>query len=77
MPVKVMRLEGERFELALEDSLFPKALKSIPHPPARLYGVGRPGALAEGLAVVGARRATPYGRGCAKQHQPVSPFATR
>ena len=30
MPVKVMRLEGERFELALEDSLFPKALKSIP-----------------------------------------------
>ena len=67
MPVKVMRLEGERFELALEDSLFPKALKSIPHPPARLYGVGRPGALAEGLAVVGARRATPYGRGCAKR----------
>lgn len=38
----------ERFELALEDSLFPKALKSIPHPPARLYGVGRPGALARG-----------------------------
>ncbi|WP_334098878.1 DNA-processing protein DprA, partial [Gordonibacter pamelaeae] len=67
MPVKVMRLEGERFELALEDPLFPKALKSIPHPPARLYGVGRPGALAEGLAVVGARRATPYGRGCAKR----------
>ena len=67
MPVKVMRLEGERFELALEDSLFPKALKSIPHPPVRLYGVGRPGALAEGLAVVGARRATPYGRGCAKR----------
>ena len=27
MPVKVMRLEGERFELALEDPLFPKALK--------------------------------------------------
>ena len=67
MPVKVMRLEGERFELALEDPLFPKALKSIPHPPARLYGVGCPGALGEGLAVVGARRATPYGRGCAKR----------
>ena len=29
MPVKVMRLEGERFELALEDPLFPKALKKI------------------------------------------------
>ena len=26
MPVKVMRLEGERFELALEDSLFPKEI---------------------------------------------------
>lgn len=48
MPVKVMRLEGERFELALEDPLFPKALKSIPHPPARLYGVGCPGALGGG-----------------------------
>ena len=57
MPVKVMRLEGERFELALEDPLFPKALKSIPHPPARLYGVGCPGALVEGLAVVGSRAA--------------------
>lgn len=67
MPVKVMELEGERFELAPEDALFPPALKTIPQPPRRLYGVGCPGALAEGLAVVGARRATPYGRGCAKR----------
>ncbi|MFR5091514.1 MAG: hypothetical protein ACLTDR_05325 [Adlercreutzia equolifaciens] len=32
----------------MEDPLFPKALKSIPHPPARLYGVGCPGALGRG-----------------------------
>lgn len=67
MPVKVMHLEGERFELDPDDAAFPAALKTIPHPPARLYGVGCAGALKEGLAVVGARRATPYGRGLAKR----------
>lgn len=67
MPVKVMHLEGERFELDPDDAAFPAALRTIPHPPARLYGVGCAGALKEGLAVVGARRATPYGRGLAKR----------
>lgn len=67
MPVKEMKLEGERFELSFDDEFFPGALRGIPQPPARLYGVGRPAALVEGLAVVGARRATPYGRGCAKR----------
>ncbi len=56
MPVKVMRLEGERFELALRIWLFPKALKSIPPPagapvrcgpaPARWPRTGRRGCAA-------------------------------
>ncbi len=68
MPVRQMRLDGERFEIALGDAGFPALLRAIPKPPARLYGVGSPAALGrEGLAVVGARRATPYGRSAAKR----------
>lgn len=67
MSVREMMLEGERFVIEPQDERFPKALASIPQPPKRLYGVGDAGALSEGLAVVGARRATPYGRGCAKR----------
>lgn len=67
MPVKYMQLEGPRFEVGLGDDDFPRPLRDIPKPPERLYGVGEPGALVAGLAVVGARRATPYGRGAAKR----------
>lgn len=60
-------LRGNRFELARNDGGFPVALRAIDRPPVRLYGVGHPEALQEGLAVVGARKATPYGRSCAKR----------
>ncbi|HIW77002.1 MULTISPECIES: DNA-processing protein DprA [Gordonibacter] len=60
MPVK-----GPRCELARDDARFPAALARIPDPPKRLYVVGDTAALQEGLAVVGARKATPYGIGCA------------
>ncbi len=53
-----MRLRGPRAELAPGDGAFPAALARVPDPPRRLYVVGDPGALQEGLAVVGARRAT-------------------
>lgn len=67
MPVKAMRLDGERFEIVRGDTAFPTLLRAIPRPPERLYGVGDPTALRAGLAVVGARRATPYGRSVAKR----------
>lgn len=60
MPVK-----GPRSELTWDDARFPAALARIPDPPKRLYVVGDTAALQEGLAVVGARKATPYGIGCA------------
>lgn len=62
-----MRLRGPRFELAPGDGAFPAALARVPDPPRRLYVVGDPAALQEGLAVVGARKATPYGTGCARR----------
>ncbi len=60
-------LDGERFELTREDVAYPAVLRTVPRPPERMYGVGNPAALKEGLAVVGARKATPYGRGCARR----------
>ncbi len=68
------KLRGPRFELTVNDELFPVPLTCIPNPPKRLYGIGDPYALTDGLAVIGARNATPYGRfaaqlfaGCAAQ----------
>lgn len=60
-------LEGPRCVLRLGDALFPAALRSIPRPPKALYVLGDPAALQEGLAVVGARKATPYGLGLAQR----------
>lgn len=50
MPVRSMKLAGERFELTARDAAFPELLRTIPKPPARLYGVGDPAALKAGLA---------------------------
>lgn len=58
-------LYGPRVELARGDELFPEALSRIERPPKRLFVVGDPAAMREGLAVVGARKATPYGLSCA------------
>lgn len=65
MVKRLERLEGPRYHLWPEDKEFPEALKRIDKPPESLYVIGDPSALSEGLAVVGARRATPYGISCA------------
>ena len=54
-----------RFELHRGSSEYPLALESTPDPPPILYGIGDPAILSPGLAIVGARRATPYGLKCA------------
>ncbi len=48
------------------DACYPEALTVVSHPPQCLYLIGDPDALQEGLAVVGARKATPYGLSCAR-----------
>ncbi len=50
-----------RFEIGLDDPRYPAQLKDTPDPPKRLYGFGQISALRPGLAVIGARKATPYG----------------
>lgn len=65
--VPAHRLAGARTVLRPGDALFPQALRDIPRPPKALYVLGNPHALQEGLAVVGARKATPYGLGLARR----------
>ena len=60
-------LKGPRFEIGREDARYPDALRAIDQPPKRLYVIGDPAALRPGLAVVGARKATPYGKSCARR----------
>lgn len=52
----------ERWEITPSDELYPASLKDLDNPPKRLYGLGDPTALASSsLAIIGARKATPYG----------------
>lgn len=54
-------LEGPRFEIGIDDTAYPSALLDADDPPKRIYGIGNPEVLVPGIAVVGARKATPYG----------------
>lgn len=60
-------IEGCRFEIGCEDPGYPAAFSRLADPPKRLYVIGDPAALEEGLAIVGSRKATPYGAGCARR----------
>ena len=55
-------LEGVRFILPYGGEDYPEQLMNIPDPPKKLYGIGNPQVLTCGLSVIGARKATPYGR---------------
>ncbi|MDO8879813.1 MAG: DNA-processing protein DprA [Coriobacteriia bacterium] len=59
-------MSEHRFTLRLGDKRYPAQLAETPDPPRVLYGIGDPSALVEGLGVVGARRATPYGLRCTR-----------
>lgn len=61
------RLEGPRCELQEGDGAYPRQLLDGEGSPPRLYVLGDPAALARpSVAVVGARKATPYGLACAE-----------
>lgn len=60
-------LQGARHVIDVASTAFPVALKVIPNPPEKLYVIGNPNALEPGLAVIGARKATPYGVSCARR----------
>lgn len=55
-------MEQVRWELSIDDDRYPQSLHDLERPPEVLYGIGDAEALSDrSIAVVGARRATPYG----------------
>jgi DNA processing protein len=52
--------------MSFQSSAYPEQLRALSDAPPVLYGIGDPACLVAGLAVVGARRATPYGTQCAR-----------
>ena len=56
-----------RFELTQSDADYPELLLQHEDSPQVIYGLGRESALQKGVAIIGARNATPYGISIAKR----------
>lgn len=62
------RLKGERHVIERHGVGYPVEFEDLSNPPEALYLMGDPSVLElSGLAVIGARRATPYGISCARR----------
>ena len=60
------QLDGPRFEIDIASDEYPAILRDTPDPPRVLRGIGNPAALRPGIAIIGSRKATPYGLACAE-----------
>lgn len=65
-------LSGKRFVLSHGCEGYPEQLLDIPDPPKKIYGVGDHQVLEMGLAVIGARKATPYGKSTAHKFSKIA-----
>ena len=54
------------WELHITAEGYPAHLRDGQRPPKMLFGMGDPATLVPGLAIIGARQATPYGLACAR-----------
>ncbi len=61
------KLEGQRLELYYGQQGYPESLMLIEDSPEILYAIGNIHALRDGLAVIGTRKATPYGASASYQ----------
>ncbi len=68
----VVKLKGPRYTLGRGQSGYPDSLMTIPDPPETLFAVGNLDALNDGLAIVGARKATPYGSSAARKFAAIA-----
>jgi len=62
----VPKEQRARFELVPDDAFYPEILSLRENAPHPIYGIGREDALGQGIAIIGARNATPYGKRIAK-----------
>lgn len=56
-----MKLNGQRHIIDIDSDEYPASLLDCRNPPEKLYVIGSRDALDTGIAIVGARKATPYG----------------
>lgn len=70
--VPVVKLKGQRYTLHMGRAGYPDSLMRIPEPPETLYVVGNLDSLCDGLAIVGARKATPYGSSAARSFAKIA-----
>mgnify|MGYP001123940204 CR=1 FL=1 len=56
-----------RWQIERGEAGYPFELEDLDDPPRVIYGYGDPDLLGGGLAVIGSRRATPYGLACARR----------
>lgn len=59
-------IKGPRWEIEKNSSRYPKSLLDLRNPPEKLYLIGDYRVLQNGLSIIGARKATPYGLSCAE-----------
>jgi DNA processing protein len=59
--------QSPRWQIERGEAAYPFELEDLPDPPEVLYGFGDPALLGGGLAVIGSRKATPYGLACARR----------
>lgn len=59
-------MRPERFELCSSDSAYPRHVLECDRAPECLYGIGDVSLLVEGIAIIGSRKATPYGLSAAR-----------
>lgn len=60
------KIKGSRTVITPDAPAYPEAFTRLKNPPKALYVIGNPSALTDGVAIIGARRATPYGIECAR-----------
>ena len=65
-------LDGSRFVIDIASESYPASLRELPNAPEKLYVVGSVDALQPGLAVIGARKATPYGLSCSSHFSRIA-----
>ena len=63
---------GPRSEIIAGSEGYPALLAHVEDPPRRLYVIGDETMLGAGLAIVGARKATPYGVACAERFASIA-----
>ena len=59
-------LKGTRIEISINDRAYPEAFMRLDNPPQKLFLIGNPNALEEGIAITGARRCSTCGVECSK-----------